>query len=146
MKDKEKLESVKTVSVELTAEQYAFLTGWQKTHEDELGIEVPIQALVRKAVDGAMKAAQRPPRADKPGFGARNAGPRRDGPSDRSPRTFGGKFGDKPERRSFGDKPSFGASRGGPRPGGRPAGRPPMGRGPKFDMLSKGKSRRFDDK
>lgn len=120
--------ATKTVSVDLTAEQYAFLTGWQKTHEKELGIEVPIGALVRKTVEAAMNAAQRPAREDRP---PRPAG-------DRPARSFG----DKPERRSFGDrKPSFGGDRGAPR--GRPAGRP-AGRGPKFDMLSGAKPRRFD--
>jgi hypothetical protein len=78
--------TTKTVSVELTAEQYAFLTDWQKTHEQELGIEVPIGAVVRKAVDAAMKfhnkKDDRPPRQarpagrsfDRPGF---NSGPRK---------------------------------------------------------------------
>lgn len=115
--------ATKTVSVDLTAEQYAFLTGWQKTHEKELGIEVPIGALVRKTVEAAMNAAQRPAREDRP---PRPAGdrPERRGPS---------KFGDR--------KPSFGGDRGAPR--GRPVGRP-AGRGPKFDMLSGAKPRRFD--
>lgn len=106
-------EATTTVSVDLTKEQYAFLTGWQKTHEKELGIEVPIGALVRKTVEAAMNAAKREVRpergGDKPSFGDRGA-----------PR----------------GRPSFGGDARAPR--GRPA-----GRGPKFDMLSRGKERKF---
>ncbi|MDR0726848.1 MAG: hypothetical protein LBF37_02175 [Rickettsiales bacterium] len=126
--------AAKTVSVDLTAEQYAFLTKQQKTHEKELGIEVPIGALVRKAIETAMNADARPSRDAAKSFGDRKPGsgrPPRDGGADRGP----SRFGDR--------KPSFG-DRGAPR--GRPAGRLSMGRGPKFDMLSKGKPRRFDDK
>lgn len=133
--------ATKTVSVDLTAEQYAFLTGWQKTHEKELGIEVPIGALVRKTVEAAMNAAQRPARDDKPSFGGDRGAPRRDGPGGRPAGrpSFGG--GDRPDR---GGRPSFGGDRGGrPSFGGGDRGRP-AGRGPKFDMLSKGKPRRFD--
>ena len=59
------MENPNTITVELSAEQIKFLTDWQKTHESELGIEVPIGAMVRKAVDGAMKAAAKP-REDRP--------------------------------------------------------------------------------
>ncbi|MCL2331603.1 MAG: hypothetical protein FWC61_03610 [Proteobacteria bacterium] len=118
----------KTVSVELSPEQYAFLTEWQKTHEQELGIEVPIGAMVRKAVDNAMKFArqkeERPPRGDRPARPDRPAG-RGGGRPD---------FGSGP-RKSFGDGPRkpFGA-------------RPGAGRGgPKFDMLgAKNKTRTFN--
>jgi hypothetical protein len=109
-----------TVSVELNAEQMAFLTGWQKTHEQELGIEIPLAAMVRKAVDGAMKSAQKPAHDERP------AG-----------RGFGG--GERPAGRSFDKKPGFG----GPRKsfGDRPAGRG----GPKFDMMApRTKTRTFD--
>ncbi len=112
----------KSVSVDLTNEQYAFLTEWQKTHEQELGIEVPISAMVRKTVEIAMKSQQK--KEERP---ARSFG---DKPAGRS-------FGDKP-RGSFGDKPGF---KSGPRKtfGGG------MGRGPKFDMTGKGhKTRTFD--
>ena len=121
-------ENKKQVSIELTDEQYAFLTSWQKTHEQELGIEVPLTAMVRKAIDGAMKAqAARSDRSERPPRPERGA-PRRD---DRPSRPSG-RFGDKPGGRS-----GFGS---------RPAGRPSMGRGPKFDMLpSRGKSeKKFD--
>ena len=113
-----------TVSVELSPQQMAFLTAWQKTHEQELGIEVPIGALVRKAVDGAMKSA-RPAKEERPERGDRPAG------DHRPPR------GDKPAFKS-GPRKSFGA----PRPGGRGAG--PSRGGPKFDMLgAKNKTRTF---
>lgn len=89
--------SQKTVSAELSSEQYAFLTQWQKSHEKELGIEVPLGSMVRKAVDIAMKSErsakeERPPREDRPprpfgdkppfrkSFGGRSDGPRRDAP------------------------------------------------------------------
>lgn len=123
------MENTKTVTVELTDEQYTFLTQWQKTHEQELGIEVPLTAMVRKAIDGTMKAQKgreerdsRPPRRDGPSFGRRDDS--RSGPRP------GGRFG---------DKPSFGGRSGG--------GRPSMGRGPKFDMLdSKRKvTRKFEN-
>lgn len=126
----------KAVTVELTDEQYAFLTTWQKKHEKELGIEIPITAMINKAIDGAMRAearsaerADRPPRDDR--------GPRAGG--DRGPRSFG----DKPR----GDRPSFGGGRAG---GGRPGfgARPsrPGARGPKFDMADdkKKRTRTFD--
>ncbi len=104
-----------TVTVELTAEQYAFLTTLQKTHEQELGIEVPISALVRKAVEGAMKSQARHEE-------------KREGRPERAPRPGG---------RSF-DKPGF---KSGPR---KPFGAP-AGRGPKFDMLgARNKTRTFD--
>ena len=127
----------KTVTVELTDEQYAFLTNWQKTHEAELGIEVPLTAMVRKAIDGTMKAQQARAERD-----AAPRPPRRDGPS---------KFGDR--KPGFGDrKPGgFGSDRGGRSSGGRfgdkPKSRPLGGRGPKFDMLG-GKNKRtktFED-
>lgn len=151
-----------TVSVELTQEQYDFLVGQQKSHENELGIDVPVSALVRKAVDGAMKAAQRPERSS---FGDRPE--RRDGPSGGRPPfgarpSFGGgrpSFGDRPSggRPSFGDRGDRGGDRGG-RPsfgGGRPSfggGRPSFGgdrpsHGPKFDMTGAGhKTKSFGDK
>ncbi|MBN1324884.1 MAG: hypothetical protein JW974_01570 [Alphaproteobacteria bacterium] len=132
----------KTVSVELTEEQYAFLTGWQKTHENELGIEVPIGALVRKAVDVAMKVQNKPefsprPTSDRDGDRPRpNFGGSRDSRGGDRPRpSFGGsrdsRGGDRP-------RPSFGGSRdsrGGDRPsfGSRPSFRSSEGRGgPKF--------------
>ncbi|MBN1281406.1 MAG: hypothetical protein JW985_00330 [Alphaproteobacteria bacterium] len=118
----------KIVSVELTEEQYAFLTSWQKTHENELGIEIPVGALVRKAVDAAMKSQNKPERSE-----------RRDG--DR-----GG------ERKSFGDRPPRSDSRGG-RDGGRPSfgsregGRPSFGSRPSFGGSSRGpKFGGFNDK
>lgn len=108
--------STKTVSVELTDEHYAFLTNWQKTHEKELGIEVPLSAMVRKAIEGTMKAqAAREDRPARPSFGG-DRPPRRDGPSG-------------------GPRKSFGGDRGGFKP------RMP-GRGPKFDMLSDMKPRK----
>lgn len=76
-----------TISVELSSEQYAFLTEWQKTHEKELGIEVPVGSMVRKAVDIAMKSE----RAKK---------------DERPARTGGGDRGDRPSR-PFGDRPPF---------------------------------------
>ncbi|MCL2339054.1 MAG: hypothetical protein FWC51_03840 [Proteobacteria bacterium] len=128
----------KTLSVELSAEQYAFLTEWQKTHEQELGIDVPIGAMVRKAVDIAMKShnkkEERPPYAKamggkppfardsggKPGFKSDRPGFRSDRPDFKS---------DRPRFKSGGGKP-FGARTGG---------------GAKFDMLGKNnKTRKFD--
>jgi hypothetical protein len=85
-------ETPTTVSAELSTEQYAFLTNWQKAHEQELGIEVPIGAMVRKAVDIAMKSQnkkeERPPRESRESRDSRPA-PR---PSFGAPRgkTFGG--------------------------------------------------------
>jgi len=121
----------KTVSVELSPEQYAFLTEWQKTHEQELGIEVPLGALVRKAVDSAMKSGgkkdERPSREERPARPGKPMGRSFDKPGFKSDRP-GFKSG---PRKPFGDKP-FGA---------RPAGRG----GPKFDMLGKkNKTRTFD--
>jgi len=119
--------ATKTVPVELSPEQYAFLADWQKTHEQELGIEVPIGALVRKAVDGAMKSArqkdERPPKNDRP--------TRPDRPM--------GRGGDRPDFKSGGLRKSFGP----PKPFGA---RPSAGRGgPKFDMLgAKNKTRTFN--
>lgn len=120
--------TTQTVSVDLSAEQYAFLTKWQKTHEQELGIEVPVGAMVRKAVDIAMKSAQRK-EEDKP----RDARPPRAGGFGDKPR------GDRPPRSGgFGDKPGF---KSGPR---KSFGDRPAGRGPKFDMTSpRSKSRSF---
>ena len=122
----------KIISVELTEEQYKFLTDWQKTHEAELGIEVPLTSMIRKAIDGTMKAqTARAERSDRPS-------------GDRGGRPGGGKPGFGGDR---GGRPSFGGGARGGRPGGRPGfgggdrgGRPSMGRGPKFDMLpGKGK-------
>jgi hypothetical protein len=80
------MENTETISVELNSAQHAFLTKWQKSHEQELGIEIPIGAMVRKAVDMAMKSAERP-KEDRPPFKpARD----RDSRDDRSgPRSFG---------------------------------------------------------
>ena len=108
-----------SVTVELSAEQYAFLTSWQKQHESELGMEIPISAMVRKAVDGAMKA-----------YAKREECPARD---------------DRPPRKSFGDKPPFKKSFGNAPSRGKPFGARPAGRGPKFDMLgAKNKTRKLD--
>lgn len=100
----------KIVSVELTEEQYAFLTSWQKTHENELGIEIPVGALVRKAVDAAMKSQNKPESSE-----------RRDGDRGGERKSFG----DRPPRSdsrggrpSFGSRPSFGGSSRGPKFGG----------------------------
>jgi hypothetical protein len=120
--------TAKTVSVELSPEQYAFLAKWQKTHEQELGIEVPIGALVRKAVDVAMKSMngkdERPPRGDRP--------ERPDRPTGRSFDRPAGRFGDRPDFKS-GARGPFGA-------------RPAPGRGgPKFDMTgTRHKTRTFN--
>lgn len=119
----------KSVTVELTEEQYAFLAKWQKTHEAELGIEVPISALVRKSVDIAMKSQNKPERSERP--------ERRDG--------------DRGERKSFGDRKPRSDSRGGDRPsfgsrdGGRGGFRAPS-RGPKFGGFSDKRNtvRKFD--
>ncbi|MDR1207336.1 MAG: hypothetical protein LBK26_02900 [Rickettsiales bacterium] len=114
------IETSSTVSVELSPDQHAFLTGWKKTHEQELGIEVPIGALVRKAVDLAMKSArskdERPQRSDRPARPDRSMG----------------RSSDRPDFKSGPRKP-FGA-------------RPSMGRGgPKFNMLGpKNKTRTFN--
>ncbi len=103
------MENNKTVMVELTEEQYSFLEGLQKTHETELGIEVPISALVRKAVDGAMRKAAKPERAERSDRGERSDRPQRD----RKPGGFGG-------GRDRGGRPGggFGGGRDGGRPGG----------------------------
>jgi hypothetical protein len=128
--------ATKTVAVELTERQYAFLTGWQKTHEQELGIKVPIGALVRKAVETAMNSAQRPQRDSKSGFGSS-----RDG-SSRPSRAYGAS--DRPDRNSKNKDFSFSDRR---PPRGKTQGRPSVGgRGPKFDMLASAKPRRFDGK
>ena len=102
------MENTKEISVELTTAQYDFLVKWQKEHEQELGIEVPVSAMVRKTVEIAMKAAEkkdeRPPRPDR---------------DSRPPRSF-----DKPGFKPGGPpRKSFGAPRG---PG-----------GPKFSMMGK---------
>ena len=94
------IKTTTSVSAELSPEQYAFLTKWQKAHEQELGIEVPIGAMVRKAVDGAMKAQQskdeRPPRPDRPTGRSSERGDFKSGP-----------------RKPFGTRPPMG--RGGPK-------------------------------
>jgi len=97
------------VSVDLSSEQYAFLANWKKTHEQELGIDVPIGAMVRKAVDMAMKSQRS--REEKPA-GARP--PRDGGFADRKP-GFGRDRDSKPGFRSGGGRPSFGGGRGGPK-------------------------------
>lgn len=104
-----------TVSAELNPQQFAFLTDLQKKHEQELGIEVPIGAILRKVVDNAMSSANRP-KDDRP------------------------QRGDKPMGRSF-DRPGF---KSGPRKpfGARDGAR--RG-GPKFSMLgAKNKTKSFD--
>lgn len=126
----------KIITVELTDEQYAFLTNWQKTHEQELGIEVPLTAMIRKAIDGTIKAQTARAERDaspRPSFGDRKPfGDKRGGSfGDRKPGGFGDRGG-RPSGGRFGDKP-------------RP--RPLGGRGPKFDMLG-GKNKRtktFED-
>ena len=125
----------KTISVELSEEQYAFLTNWQKKHETELGIEVPLSAMVRKAVDGAMK--------NQKSEGGRDSSDRRGDNFERKPRSDsrGGdrpSFGDRPRTSGRdGDRPSFGGSRGGFRP---------ASRGPKFGGFNDKRNtvRKFD--
>ena len=110
MADEENLTS--TITVDLNKEQIAFLTKWQKTHEQELGIDVPLGALVRKAVDATMKAENK--KSEKPDFEKRG---------DRSNKSFGDR---KP---SFGDKkPGFDRRSSGPRPGARASLLPKSGR------------------
>jgi len=125
--ENKKEQSTTTVSAELNPQQFAFLTDLQKKHEQELGIEVPIGAMLRKVVDNAMTVANRP-KDDRP--------PRKDKP-----------FGDKPPR---GDKP---VGRSFDRPGFKPGPRKPFGArdggggggGPKFSMLgAKNKTKSFD--
>ena len=119
----------KIISVELTKQQYAFLENWQKKHETELGIEVPVGALVRKIVENAMNTENKPERSGRP--------ERRDG-----------------DRKSFGDKPRSGGfggdRRGGDRGGFKSSGGRGFGDqhgGSKFSMLGKNnKSRTFGDK
>lgn len=109
---------VYSVSVDLNKEQYNFLVKWQKEHESELGIDVPLGSMVRKSVDIAMKSQNKKEDSDrKPGgFGDRKPG----GFGDRKPGGFGdrkpGGFGDR-KPGGFGDrKPSgFGDRRSGPR-------------------------------
>lgn len=100
----EKVENIATnlhtVSVDLSKEQYDFLVKWQKEHESELGIDVPLGSMIRKSVDIAMKSQNNKEDSDrKPGgFGDRKPG----GFGDRKPGGFGG------DRRSggFGDRKS----------------------------------------
>ncbi len=97
----EKVENIETnihtVSVDLSKEQYNFLVKWQKEHESELGIDVPLGSMVRKSVDIVMKSQNKKEDSDrKPGgFGDRKPG----GFGDRKPGRFGdrkpGGFGDK---------------------------------------------------
>ena len=42
----------KVVTVRLTEEQYAFFSEWQKKLESETGIEVPMGAILRRALEG----------------------------------------------------------------------------------------------
>lgn len=42
----------KVISVRLTEEQYAFFSDWQSKLEAETGIEVPMGAILRRALDG----------------------------------------------------------------------------------------------
>lgn len=103
--------NIHTVSVDLNKEQYDFLVKWQKKHESELGIDVPLGSMVRKSVDIAMKSQNNKEDSDrKPGgFGG-----------DRKPGGFGdrksGGFGDR-KSGGFGDrKPGgFGDRRSGAR-------------------------------
>ena len=92
-----------TVSTELSAEQFAFLDEWRKTHERELGIEVPIGSMLRKIVDNAMKNHQR--KEEKTARG--------DAGAERHERP-GKPFGERPAR-PFGDKPRGGGFGGGER-------------------------------
>lgn len=159
MEDNQKIDTkidAKIVSVELSEEQYAFLKNLQKTQETELGIEVPVGAMVRKIVEAAMKNQNKPefaPRperrdGDRPSFGGRDGGKPSFG--DRPRPSFGSRDGGRP---SFGDRPrpSFG---GGSRDGGRPSfgdrPRPSFGGdrrgGSKFDMTGvKSKTRKFEE-
>jgi hypothetical protein len=113
--------NIHTVSVDLSKEQYDFLVKWQKTHESELGIDVPLGSMVRKSVDVAMKSQKEDSDRKPGGFGDRRPG----GFGDRKPGGFGdrkpGGFGDR-RPSSFGDrKPRFGGDRdsSGPRSGAR---------------------------
>lgn len=93
--------NIHTVSVDLNKEQYDFLVKWQKKHESELGIDVPLGSMVRKSVDIAMKSQKEDSDKKPSGFGG-----------DRKP----GGFGDR-KSGGFGDrKPGgFGDRRSGPR-------------------------------
>lgn len=42
----------RVVSVRLTEEQYAFFSNWQTKLETETGIDVPLGAILRRALDG----------------------------------------------------------------------------------------------
>lgn len=42
------------ISVRVTDEQYRMLTEWQKAMEEETGIDIPLGALVRRLLDGAL--------------------------------------------------------------------------------------------
>ncbi len=111
----EKVENIATnlhtVSVDLSKEQYNFLVKWQKEHESELGIDVPLGSMIRKSVDIAMKSQNKKEDSDKPGgFG----GDRRPGGfGDRKPGRFGGdrrpsSFGDRKPGGFGGDRHSSG--------------------------------------
>lgn len=49
-----------TVSTRLNEEQYKFLENWKKDLENELGIDIPLGALLRRAVDFAAKHENTP--------------------------------------------------------------------------------------
>lgn len=49
-----------TVSARLNEEQYQFLMEWKKDLESELGIDIPMGALLRRAVDFAAKNENTP--------------------------------------------------------------------------------------
>lgn len=133
----EKVESIAanlhTVSVDLNKEQYNFLVKWQKEHEAELGIDVPLGSMVRKSVDIAMKSQNKKEDSDRQpgGFGDRRPG----GFGDRKPGGFGdrkpGGFGDR-RPSSFGDR----------KPGGFGGDRSESRSGPRTSLLPKS-PRRF---
>lgn len=106
MENTEKTPVTTSVSVDLNAEQHAFLVNWQKTHENELGIEVPLGAMVRKAVDIAMKSQnkreERPERSERSSRDARPPRPSFGGaprPAGRGPKFS--MMGPKNKSRSF---------------------------------------------
>lgn len=56
------------VTVRLTDDQLKFFTDWQQSLESELGIDVPLGAVLRRALDGVIndyqKRTQQQPPAD----------------------------------------------------------------------------------
>ena len=54
----------KVVTVRLTEEQYAFFSDWQTKLETETGIEVPMGAVLRRALEGFIHFAKSENRAE----------------------------------------------------------------------------------